>query len=126
MNRLFGSLLLACFLILPVSLHAANPAGKWRGSWSSQTTGHAGPLKARIRPIGGDRYRAVFVGRFAGVVPFVYPATLQRVPGTGNCYTSSQRLPLLGTYRMTASVTDRSFRATFQGRRDRGAFRMNR
>ena len=101
------------------SANAASPAGSWRGTWSSQTTGHRGPMRARIRPIAPDTYRAIFVGRFAGVIPFGYPATLKRVAGTSNRYTSSQRLPLLGTYRMTASVTTGRFYATFQGKKDR-------
>ena len=105
---------------------AASPSGSWRGGWSSQSTGHQGTLRARIRPIDSNTYRAVFAGRFAGVIPFVYPAKLQRVPGSCDCYTSSQRLPLLGTYRMTASVTPSRFYATFGGKRDQGTFDMRR
>ncbi|MEX0824774.1 MAG: hypothetical protein WD119_01330 [Pirellulaceae bacterium] len=105
---------------------AASPSGNWRGTWSSTTSGHQGPLKARIRPIGQDSYRAIFVGRFAKVVPFVYPARLERVAGTCNCYTSTQRLPLLGDYRMTATVGPTNFRADFRGPRDRGSFAMSR
>jgi len=105
---------------------AASPQGRWRGSWSSVTTGHQGPLRARIRPLDQDSYRAVFVGRFFKVIPFIYPATLDRVPGTGNQYRSSQRLPLLGTYRMSAVVTPNRFQAEFRGPRDRGIFRLSR
>ncbi|NNE01487.1 MAG: hypothetical protein HKN47_29590 [Pirellulaceae bacterium] len=105
---------------------AASPTGRWSGGWSSESSGHKGPLRARIRPIGPDTYRALFVGRFAGVVPFVYPAKLQRVPGTSHCYTSSQRLPLLGTYRMTASVSSNRFYARFRGKKDVGTFDMSR
>ena len=31
------------------SVSSADPAGRWVGSWSSHTTGHTGPLRARIR-----------------------------------------------------------------------------
>ncbi len=102
---------------------AASPTGSWRGSWSSQTTGHRGPLKARIRQTSNDTYRAIFVGRFAGVIPFIYPAKLERVKGTCDCYTSSQRI---GSYRMTATVTPNRFHANFQGRKDSGTFDMSR
>ena len=105
---------------------AASPSGKWRGSWSSETTGHKGPLKARVRRTGDGQYRALFVGRFAGVIPFVYPAKLERVPGTCHCFRSSQRLPLLGTYTMTATVSGNRFVADFRGRRDSGVFQMSR
>ncbi|MEM8670795.1 MAG: hypothetical protein AAGG48_24925 [Planctomycetota bacterium] len=109
-----------------VSVEAGSPTGKWRGSWSSQTTGHSGPMKAHIRQIDSDSYRAVFVGRFAGVVPFMYPATLDRVPGTCDCYRSSQRLPLVGTYNMTAHINARSFNARYHSSRERGTFNMSR
>lgn len=108
------------------SAQAASPVGSWRGTWSSETSGHQGRLKAHIRSLDHDTYRAVFVGRFAHVVPFIYPAKLERVPGSCNCYTSTQRLPLLGTYRMTAKVGPSDFRADFRGPRDRGTFAMSR
>ncbi|MAI74368.1 MAG: hypothetical protein CMM01_26205 [Rhodopirellula sp.] len=105
---------------------AASPTGKWRGSWNSGATGHSGPLKARVRQVDHDTYRALFVGRFAGIIPFAYPARLDRVSGTENQYTSSQRLPLLGTYRMNATVTNSHIRAKFQGGRDSGTFNLSR
>jgi hypothetical protein len=107
-------------------LLAASPTGKWRGNWNSNTTGHSGPLKARVRKVDHDTYRALFVGRFAGVIPFAYPARLDRVAGTSNQYTSSQRLPLLGTYRMNATVTSTRIRANFRGGRDSGTFNLTR
>jgi len=108
------------------SLSAASPTGRWQGSWSSQSTGHSGPLKAHVRKVDHDTYRALFVGRFAGVIPFAYPAKLDRVSGTSNQYTSSQRLPLLGTYRMNATVTSSRIRANFRGGRDSGTFNLSR
>ncbi len=105
---------------------AASPTGKWRGSWNSGATGHSGPLKARVRQVDQNTYRALFVGRFAGVIPFAYPARLNRVAGTENQYTSRQRLPLLGTYQMNATVTNSRIRATFQGGRDSGTFNLTR
>ena len=126
MNRFALLFLIALSLTLAGTSDAASPQGRWRGSWQSQTSGHSGPLKARIRPTGTGTYRAIFVGRFAGVVAFVYPAKLDRVPGTCNQYSSSQRLPLLGTYRMSAQVTGNHFHATFQGKKDRGTFDMSR
>lgn len=103
-----------------------SPAGVWRGTWSSRSTGHQGPLRARIRQLDSHTYRAWFAGRFAGVIPFVYPSKLSRVPGTANLYRSSQRLPLMGNYQMTATVTPGRFDAHFQSRNDQGTFRMTR
>ena len=105
---------------------AASPTGRWVGSWSSSTTGHQGALRARIRQKDADTYRALFAGRFARVVPFVYPAKLQRVPGTLDRYRSSTRMPLLGEYRMTAQISGNQFQAWYAGKRERGVFRMTR
>lgn len=121
---LFTLSLLIAGSTLPAA--AASPAGLWQGTWSSESTGHRGPMRARIRQVDEDTYRALFVGRFAGVVPFAYPAKLDRVPGTCHCYTSTQRLPLMGTYRMTATVTPSRFDATFRSREDVGRFQMRR
>jgi hypothetical protein len=130
MLRLHHRLLLLSLLLLALPVAsiatATSPSGRWRGSWSSVTSGHEGPLRARIRPLDHDTYRAVFVGRFFKVIPFIYPATLDRVPGTRNQYRSAQRLPLLGTYRMSAVVTPRRFHAEFRGPRDHGRFRLSR
>nr|WP_271958050.1 hypothetical protein [Rubripirellula sp.] len=118
--------ILSCLVATSSSLSAASPTGKWRGTWNSGTTGHSGPLKARVRKVDHDTYRALFVGRFAGVIPFAYPARLDRVKGTDNQYTSSQRLPLLGTYRMNATVTSNRIWANFRGGRDSGTFNLSR
>ncbi len=119
-------LMLTSLVTTSPTLSAASPTGKWRGSWNSGATGHSGPLKARVRQIDHDTYRALFVGRFAGIIPFAYPARLDRVAGTENQYTSSQRLPLLGTYRMNATVTNSRIRANFRGGRDSGTFNLSR
>lgn len=103
-----------------------SPVGVWRGTWSSRSTGHQGPLRARVRQLDSHTYRAWFAGRFAGVIPFVYPSKLSRVPGTANLYQTSRRLPLMGNYRMTATVTPGRFDAQFQSRNDQGTFRMTR
>jgi len=107
--------------------------GKWRGEWRSESTGHHGPLKARIRQLNEDEYRAIFTGRFFKVIPFVYPTKLERVDESSageaeavEHLSSSQKLPFLGTYRMRASVSKDRFQATFEGRRDSGTFDLTR
>lgn len=118
----------ALTLFFQVHLAAANDgvAGRWQGNWTSAATGHSGPLRASITPLPNGDYRAIFAGRFAKVIPFVYPARLSSVPGAPGQYTSSQRLPLMGTYSMTASISSHIFHADFRGRKDAGTFRMTR
>ncbi len=125
-KRLTYTLGVIAVLLTTAPAFAASPVGTWRGNWNSGSTGHRGTLRANIRQTGPDSYRALFYGRFAVVVPFVYPANLQRVPGSCQCYTSRQKLPLLGTYRMTANVTEHRFNATFRGKKDVGTFDMSR
>jgi len=110
----------------PELARATSPVGKWRGSWTSKSTGHRGPLRARIRRVDADTYRAVFVGRFFLVVPFAYPARLERIPGTADRFSSRQTLPLIGTYHMNASVSPHRFHATFRSGNDQGTFNMSR
>ena len=134
MTRFYGEkmrsfallLVLLSVIVIGSSAPAASPVGKWRGGWSSQSTGHHGPLRARIRQTGPDSYRAVFAGRFALVVPFIYSAKLERVPGTCHCYRSAKRLPLLGTYEMTAQVSSSRFYANFKSKKDVGVFDLSR
>lgn len=126
MSRILAKLMFS--LMLAISMTglslADGAAGTWRGSWSSAETGHRGPLRAVIRPTPTGSYRAFFVGRFAGVVPFAYRAELYPAAGLPGYYTSVKRLPLLGEYNMQATVSDNAFHATFRGGRDTGIFQM--
>ncbi len=122
----FAFALLLGLVVLAAPASAANPSGRWVGGWSSASTGHRGPLRARIRKVDHNTYRALFAGRFFKVLPFIYPAKLQRVPGTWNQYQSSTRLPLIGEYRMTATVTPHRFNAVFRSKKDQGYFQLSR
>lgn len=125
--------LAACGVLAGMATVAAaqslpDPAGRWSGSWVSDTTGHSGPLRARVRSWGADVYRVVYTGRFAGVVPFRYAATM-RVTGRGEgvvVLEGGRRLPLLGEYRSVAVVTADLFAAGFTSRRETGRFVLTR
>lgn len=83
-------------------------------------------MRARVRAIDSNTYRVWYAGRFAKVIPFVYPAKLKRVAGTTNVYSSSQHLPLIGEYRMTATVSSGQFQARYTSKKDSGVFQMSR
>lgn len=102
--------------------------GRWSGYWVSESKGHTGPLHARFRPIDSDTYRVAFRGRFRGVIPFWYTTKLE-VTGTGDGVVllgASQRLPIVGEYRTTATATATNFDATFTSRRESGRFVLTR
>lgn len=127
-----GAALLVVFVVVRKGRAAvahysqSGPSGSWRGKWSSEPTGHEGPLNARIRPSGPGRYTAWFYGRFAKIIPFAYRASLSRVPGTAETYRSSKRLPLLGRYETTARISQDRLHADFVSNEDRGEFIMSR
>ena len=123
---------LAAFSLIAIAgtAGAQSPSlsGRWDGSWVSEKNGHTGPLHGRFRQLDHDTYRATFRGRFAGVVPFWYTTKLH-VEGTGDdvvLLSATQRLPLLGEYRTTATATATTFDATFTSRNDSGRFLLRR
>lgn len=117
-----------------VLLAAGSAAGadegksRWKGSWTSDTTGHRGPLRATIAREGPDSYKATFTGRFAGVVPFVYSSKM-RVTGfeDGRVHLAADRyLPLFGRFSTRAVIDGDRFDATFKARKDQGGFHLER
>jgi hypothetical protein len=123
-------------IALSLALAGATPAddsvtgGGWSGQWSSESSGHQGPLHARISETPTGDYRIAFRGRFFVVFPFRYTATLSPV-GTGangEVYLAGEkRLGFgLGTFSTTAVVTPTSFDAEYQSKRDHGRFTLRR
>jgi hypothetical protein len=107
---------------------ALNASGCWSGYWISCTTGHKGPLSAKICKISDTCYEAHFKGRFALIIPFRYTAQMQVTGQEGDklFLSSSRRLPLMGTFEMCAVVTPCNFTAEYTSRSDRGQFVMKR
>lgn len=108
---------------------AEEPTGVWRGRWNSQSTGHSGPVRARIVAQPDGSYSARFSGRFAVVIPFTYRADLHPVdlPYGSTWLVSEKKLgPVLGSYRMQAIQTGDQFSADFHAGRDSGRFEMQR
>ena len=119
--------------LISVSATSGNdrlPTGRWRGEWRSESTGHHGPLRARVRQLSPTSYRAIFSGRFFKVIPFIYPTKLSVIAAEGETQAeqleSIQKLPFLGTYRMEATVTSDEFKAKYESRRDVGTFNLSR
>lgn len=125
--------IVASMLIIALSSETAsgqepNLSGRWSGYWVSESTGHTGPLNGRFKQVDDTHYRVVFTGRFFKVIPFRYSQRLEVVGGDGeNVFLAgSSRLPGFGTYEYSANATSRDFHATYQSRRDRGAFILRR
>lgn len=123
----FSVVLSATVFVAASASRADEPTGRWKGRWSSGTTGHSGPMRARVTPTGDGSYKAVFAGRFAGVIPFVYRADLQPAQSwDGTVYVTEKKLPLLGSYRMDSVVPGNSFNANWSAVGDTGQVNMQR
>jgi hypothetical protein len=126
----FAKKALCLFWVLAACVSASSsfadePTGRWKGRWSSGKTGHSGPMRARVTPVGDGTYKAVFAGRFAGIIPFVYRAEMQPMQTwDGTVYVTEKKLPLLGSYRMNAIFPGNSFNANWSAAGDTGQFNM--
>jgi hypothetical protein len=120
------------FLLAPAAWSQApgtDLSGWWPdGCWREDGSGHQGPLRARITRLDCGRYRAVFSGRFAAIVPFRYAVVLEAVGERDGkvLLSGSQWLPLFGRFTYSGEASDTELRATFTSRRDSGTFHLRR
>ena len=108
--------------------NAFQPQGVYRAKWVSNSTGHQGPMRVRIRPRRDGAYNARFTGRFAKVIPFSIRTTMTPVSTYGSQTTlvAERRIPIFGSYRMRATVTPSSLNANYDATVDQGYFMMRR
>jgi hypothetical protein len=126
---------ISCFLLFAsaflVNLEnqaaAQSPAGRWRGEWTSSSTGHRGPMRANIRPQSDGTYSARFSGRFFVVIPFTYRVDMvPTYPGSHQLIADKKLGPIMGSYRMQTNFGSQSMSGQFQAAGDHGAVRMTR
>jgi hypothetical protein len=101
----------------------------YRGTWSSSSTGHTGPMRARVTPRADGNYDARFTGRFLLVIPFTYRVQLSTVgcSPSGPVLSAHKQLgPLLGSYDMTTHLSPRSMTGSFQAAGDSGSIQLRR
>lgn len=125
--RCIAALVLTLLLAAPAA--AVDLSGSWSGTWSSSTTGHAGPLRATFTPCGDGRYAVDFAGRFFKILPFRYSVTLHVVEDRGDCVVlsgSSWLGRMFGTFTYRAEASSCSFEARYSSKKDTGVFRLGR
>ncbi|MBU6293201.1 MAG: hypothetical protein KJS91_00845 [Planctomycetes bacterium] len=118
----------AMMLLAALTVRADDSRSRWKGQWTSDSTGHKGPLRATVVQEGPDSYKARFAGRFAGVVPFMYTSKMQ-VTGVENGrvhLAADRKLPMFGQFSTRAVIDGDRFDATFKAKNDQGSFRMER
>lgn len=104
-------------------------SGTWTGQWSSQSTGHKGPMTATFCRASNGQYNVTFTGKFCALIPFRYKAVLvsqQNPDGSVSLYGSKNLGPLFGTFRFQGTVNGNRFHANYSSKSDTGTFRMTR
>lgn len=120
------AILIFCFAPLN-SVEAQSPAGRWRGDWTSGSTGHHGPMRVNIRPQSNGTYSARFSGRFFIVIPFTYRVDMvPAFPGSNHLVADKKLGPVMGSYRMQTVFGSQSMIGQFQAAGDNGAVQMTR
>ncbi len=103
-------------------------AGQWKGSWKSCKSGHHGKLNAQFCRIDETHVQAKFTGSFAKVIPFRYRPVLTIVQEESDfmILEGNKKLPLVGNFYYSATVSEAGFSATYRSRRDQGVWQMSR
>lgn len=115
-----------CVLAIPAM--AGGPQ-VYRGTWKSLSTGHQGPMRAKVTPRHDGNYDARFSGRFLVVVPFTYKVQLnnQGWSDRGQQLGAYRQLgPLLGAYEMSAQMSPGALEGSFSAAGDTGQISMRR
>jgi len=103
--------------------------GAWVGRWSSDATGHSGPLRCLVWREDASHYAAHFRAGYAGVFRFTYTVRLEAQPHYGGWEFSGQEdLGALagGVYYYEGHATPTNFFSTYRSKRDHGIFEMRR
>lgn len=124
--------LFVCFCLLAgwgTQSAMAGDSQVYRGTWQSESSGHRGPMRARVTPRTDGNYDARFSGRFLLVIPFTYKVTLtnQGCTECGHVLSANRPLgPLLGSYQMTATMNAAALNGSFSAAGDTGQISMRR
>ena len=103
-------------------------SGRWTGSWHSETTGHHGPIKAKIRIDEEGNMVALFRGRYAKFLPFWYRTTLElSVQEDGMHYVTQHDLgKRWGIFTLDAYWEGDTLKAHYKSPDDTGGFVLTR
>ena len=102
--------------------------GRWTGSWHSETTGHHGPIRAKIRMDDDGNMVVRFHGRYAKIFPFWYRTTLEQSnQGDGIHYVAQHDLgKRWGMFTLDAYLEGETLKAQYQSQDDIGGFVLTR
>lgn len=146
-SRLFGLLLITTLAGCSIGYNndwdaAASPAtaapadditGRWIGAWTSEATGHTGPLRALITKNAEGRYTARYHAEFGGVFSFQYSADFTPQKRDGHFFFDGQYdLGFVSDifadriYKYTGHATPADYTADYKSDSDHGKFVLKR
>jgi hypothetical protein len=117
------------FFLTAHPVFATDLSGHWQGNWSSDSTGHRGPLRCTLTRLDETTYQADFSGRFFKLIPFRYSVVLTVTSDDGHTVHLSGSHVLgrrLGTFTYTAQATCDEFVANYESCKDCGQFILSR
>lgn len=103
--------------------------GRWKGTWSSDETGHSGELRCLIDRINDQSYRARFDSTYKQVLHFKSTVVLNGGMTNGVFgFEGEAKLPWWagGVYHYKGGVTKNNFFSTYKNKYDHGTFQMTR
>lgn len=105
--------------------------GPWIGEWRSESSDHAGPMRAIVTQIGDGRYMARYEAEWGKVFTFHQDVELRETaasdPNGVREFLGSEDLGMLwGVYHYKAKATPTQFNSTYRAEKDHGTYKLSR
>ena len=104
-------------------------AGRWKGSWRSDKSGHSGGLRCIATRTGEDAYRARFDATYAAVFRFGYTMEMTADVREDVTYVAGEAdlgKTYGGVYEYEGEADGRTFRLNYRTKKDYGHFTLKR
>jgi hypothetical protein len=128
MSRFCFIIAIVCVLSCSFTVaQAADLSGSWSGYWTSDNTGHRGPLRCTMVQLSDGSYEAHFSGRFFKVLPFRYSVVLNVIQdGDTVLLAGDHQLGRRGNFHYDAEASCQDFVASYSSCKDAGQFVLSR
>ena len=104
-------------------------AGRWKGGWKSEKSGHGGSLRAIVTKLDENTYRARFDASWAMLMRFGYEMKLTPDRQDGVAYLNGEQNigeKFGGVYQYEGKADGKIYRCNYRTKNDYGQFRMTR
>jgi len=104
-------------------------SGRWKGSWKSDKSGHAGGLRCVAHPVDGDTYRCKFNATYALLLRFDYTMDMTADIREDVTYVAGEQdigKSYGGVYTYEGQSDGKTFRLNYRTKNDYGHFTLKR